>query len=279
MNPLYSYIKQRLVASAYPEGEAAALAKWILAEVFGFSTLELYTDKDTNFPPESRMQLDNILQRLERSEPIQYIIGETSFSGLTFRVTPAVLIPRPETAELVDWIVADHPQSGVRVLDVGTGSGCIAVSLACRLREAAVTAWDVSPQALEVARQNAQNNRAVVEFREVDVLQDALPELQVDVLVSNPPYITERERAEMERNVLDYEPGLALFVPDDDPLRFYRRIALLGRDMLVTDGKLYFEINRAFGKETVSMLEDLGYRQVELRKDLSGNDRMVKAVR
>ena len=279
MNPLYNYIKRRLTASAYPEGEAAALAKWILAEVFGFSTLELYTDKDTNFPPESRVRLDNILVRLERSEPIQYIIGETSFCGLAFKVTPAVLIPRPETAELVDWIVTDHPQPGVRVLDVGTGSGCIAVSLACRLQEAAVTGWDVSPQALEVARQNARNNGAAVEFLEVDVLQDPLPKLQVDVLVSNPPYITERERAEMERNVLDYEPGLALFVPDDDPLRFYRRIACLGRNILVSGGKLYFEINRAFGKETVEMLKDLGYRQVELRKDLSGNDRMVKAVR
>ncbi len=279
MNPLYHHIKQRLLSSAYAEGEATSLAKWILAEVFGFSALELYTGKDTNFPQECRERLDNILTRLERFEPIQYIIGETHFCGLPFRVTPAVLIPRPETAELVEWIVNDCARPNVRILDIGTGSGCISVSLASQLKAAAVTAWDVSPQALSVARHNALVNKVSVDFCEVDVLQDILPDLTVDVLVSNPPYIAEKERAEMERNVLDFEPELALFVPDDDPLLFYRRIATIGKKILVPGGRLYFEINRAYGQETVALLEDLGYCQVELRKDLSGNDRMIKAIK
>lgn len=280
MNPLYYHIKQRLLSSAYEEGEAASLAKWILAEVFDFSMLELYTGKDTNFPQECRERLDNILTRLERFEPIQYIIGEVQFCGLDFKVTPAVLIPRPETAELVEWIAGDCScRPDVRVLDIGTGSGCIAVSLASRLEEAKVTAWDISPQALSVARQNAQVNRVAVDFCEVDVLQDDLPELTVDVLVSNPPYIAERERVDMERNVLDYEPELALFVPDDDPLLFYRRIAHVGKKVLVSGGNLYFEINRAYGKETADLLESLGYHSVELRKDLLGNNRMIKAIK
>lgn len=279
MNPLYYHIKQRLLSSAYEEGEAASLAKWILAEVFGFSTLELYTGKDTNFPQECRERLDNILTRLERFEPIQYIIGETHFCGLVFKVTPAVLIPRPETAELVEWIVGDCAHSHVRILDIGTGSGCISVSLASRLEGAQVTAWDISLQALSVARHNAQTNRVAVDFCEVDVLQDKLPEIEVDVLVSNPPYIAERERADMDRNVLDYEPELALFVPDDDPLLFYRRIACAGNDILVPGGALYFEINRAYGSEMIALLEGLGYHHVELREDLSGNNRMIKAIK
>ncbi len=279
MNPLYYHIKQRLLSSAYEEGEATSLAKWILAEVFGFSTLELYTGKDTNFPQECRERLDNILTRLERFEPIQYIIGETHFCGLVFKVTPAVLIPRPETAELVEWIVGDCAHSHVRILDIGTGSGCISVSLASRLEGAQVTAWDISLQALSVARHNAQTNRVAVDFCEVDVLQDKLPEIEVDVLVSNPPYIAERERADMDRNVLDYEPELALFVPDDDPLLFYRRIACAGNDILVPGGALYFEINRAYGSEMIALLEGLGYHHVELREDLSGNNRMIKAIK
>lgn len=279
MNPLYYYIKQRLLSSDYEEGEATSLAKWILAEVFGFSALELYTGKDTNFPQECREQLDNILTRLAQFEPIQYIIGETHFCGLAFKVTPAVLIPRPETAELVEWIVDDYAHSHVRVLDIGTGSGCISVSLASRLENAQIAAWDVSPQALSVARYNAQANQVAVDFCEVDVLQDKLPEIEVDVLVSNPPYITERERGEMERNVLDYEPELALFVPDDDPLLFYRRIACAGNDILVSGGALYFEINQAYGNEMIALLEELGYRHIELRKDLSGNSRMIKAIK
>ena len=165
----------------------------------------------------------------------------------------------------------------MRVLDIGTGSGCIPISLASDMDAPLVSAWDISEEALKVAVANAELNSVNVDFSRVDVLSDEIPDVKVDILVSNPPYITDSEKSEMERNVLDWEPGLALFVPDNDPLKFYRRIAEIGKDILDNNGLLYFEINRAYGKDTVDMLLGLEYRDVELRKDISGNDRMVKA--
>ena len=278
MHPYYTHIRQEL-SGLYPDTEAAAIAKWILTDVFHLSTLDLYAGKDMNFSAEMQSRAEDILCRLKRYEPIQYIIGETTFGDLSFEVTPAVLIPRPETVELVDWIVADHPQEGVRVLDIGTGSGCIPVSLAKRLEKADVFAWDISLEALKVAQRNAQRNNVKVDFSCIDVLQKEIPDIQVDVLVSNPPYIGDSERENMERNVLDWEPGLALFVPDSDPLVFYRRIADIGLQLLTNGGILYFEINQLYGEETKQLLIDKGYLSVELRKDLSANDRMIKAVR
>ena len=279
MNPLYIYIKQKLIAASYAETEASALARWILEEEFGFSTLELYAGKDTDFPMEKRNRLNDILVRLARFEPIQYIIGKTEFCGLTLKVSSDVLIPRPETAELVDWIVFDCPQSGLRVLDIGTGSGCIAITLAERMVEAEVSAWDISEKALAVARENALHNNVRIAFSCMDVFNEPTDISVFDIIVSNPPYITESERAEMERNVLDYEPETALFVPDTDPLRFYRRIAHIGNQMLKPGGKLFFEINRAYGSETAAMLKYGGYSQVEVRSDSYGNARMIKAIK
>ncbi|MBM6806583.1 peptide chain release factor N(5)-glutamine methyltransferase [Bacteroides caecicola] len=279
MNPLYTYIKQKLIAASYAETEASALARWILEEEFGFSTLELYAGKDTDFPMEKRNRLNDILVRLARFEPIQYIIGKTEFCGLTLKVSSDVLIPRPETAELVDWIVSDCPQSGLRVLDIGTGSGCIAITLAERMVEAEVSAWDISERALAVARENALHNNVRIAFSCMDVFNEPTGTSVFDIIVSNPPYITESERAEMERNVLDYEPETALFVPDTDPLRFYRRIAHIGNQMLKPGGKLFFEINRAYGSETAAMLKYGGYSQVEVRSDSYGNARMIKAIK
>ncbi|MCL1627062.1 peptide chain release factor N(5)-glutamine methyltransferase [Bacteroides caecicola] len=279
MNPLYIYIKQKLIAASYAETEASALARWILEEEFGFSTLELYAGKDTDFPMEKRNRLNDILVRLARFEPIQYIIGKTEFCGLTLKVSSDVLIPRPETAELVDWIVSDCPQSGLRVLDIGTGSGCIAITLAGRMVEAEVSAWDISEKALAVARENALHNNVRIAFSCMDVFNEPTDISVFDIIVSNPPYITESERAEMERNVLDYEPETALFVPDTDPLRFYRRIAHIGNQMLKPGGKLFFEINRAYGSETAAMLKYGGYSQVEVRSDSYGNARMIKAIK
>ncbi len=279
MNPLYTYIKQKLIAASYAETEASALARWILEEEFGFSTLELYAGKDTDFPMEKRNRLNDILVRLARFEPIQYIIGKTEFCGLTLKVSSDVLIPRPETAELVDWIVSDCPQSGLRVLDIGTGSGCIAITLAERMVEAEVSAWDISEKALAVARENALRNNVRIAFSCMDVFNEPTGTSVFDIIVSNPPYITESECAEMERNVLDYEPETALFVPDTDPLRFYRRIARIGNQMLKPGGKLFFEINRAYGSETAAMLKYGGYSQVEVRSDSYGNARMIKAIK
>lgn len=281
MHPIYTYIKQ-VLHPYYQETEAGALAKWILTEVFHFSTFDLYAGKDMNFSENDRGRLEDILNRLRDYEPLQYVLGKAEFGGLSFEVTPDVLIPRPETLELVEWITADcQGTEGVRILDIGTGSGCIPVTLYKRLEayRPQVASWDISEKALEVAGRNAVANGAVVTFCCQDVLSESLPETEVDVLVSNPPYIAEKEKASMERNVLDWEPGLALFVPDDDPLLFYRKIAEAGLRILSPKGRLYYEINRAYGKETVELLERLGYTEVELRKDLSGNDRMVKAVR
>lgn len=214
---------------------------------------------------------------MSRFEPLQYIEGRTLFLGREFWVAPGVLIPRPETEELVELMLKEIP-ADARILDVGTGSGCIAISLAKELPDALVTAWDVSPEALSVARANARKLQSNVRFVECDVLACQVDEVGLyDVIVSNPPYVTEAEKADMEPNVLQWEPSLALFVPDDDPLRFYRRIAVLGRDMLVDGGRLYFEINRAYGREMVEMLCTVGYVGVRVEKDLSQNDRFVIA--
>ena len=279
MHPVYTYIIRSL-SDFYPEPEAKALAKGILAEVFRFSTLDLYDGKDRDFSEKEHAELEDILARLKRFEPFQYITGETSFCGLPLHVAPGVLIPRPETAELVDWIVTDFgDKAHLNIVDIGTGSGCIAIALAKFLPGARVSAWDISDTALDIARRNAERNGVHVDFKQVDVLSHIVPAGQATICVSNPPYICEREKAGMERNVLDWEPEQALFVPDEDPLRFYRKIAEEASKRLSPDGVLYYEINQAYGHETVALLESMGYHNVELRKDLSGNDRMIKARR
>ena len=279
MHPVLHEIRDALKGH-YPDLEALALAKMLLVEVFGFSTLELYGGKDKEFSEKHRSVLTEMIRRLQKNEPIQYIIGIESFFGLTFEVNPNVLIPRPETQELVSWIIEDYQSDdSVRILDIGTGSGCIPISLGKQLSKAEVESWDISEGALEVASRNCERNGVKVLLRQKDVLK-ATPEGNLyDVIVSNPPYITNKEKVEMESNVLDWEPSLALFVPDEDPLLFYRKIAQLGCDMLKEGGSLYFEINRAYGEETILMLKELGYAQIELKKDSWGNDRMIKAKR
>ena len=279
MHPIVNEIREAL-RGIYPDSEALSLAKMLLVEAFDFSTLELYGGKDKEISGKRRDDLDKMLSRLQKNEPIQYVLGKETFCGLDFEVDSNVLIPRPETRELVEWIVADRKSSASSyILDIGTGSGCISISLAKFLQGSKVEAWDISQGALDVARRNAQRNGVEVLFRHQDVL-DALPGGAIyDVIVSNPPYITEKEKLDMDANVLDWEPSTALFVPDADPLRFYRKIAELGLSMLKTGGALYFEINRAYGQETVNMLESLNSNQIELRKDGWGNDRMIKACK
>ena len=279
MHPIVNEIRNAL-REHYPDSEALALAKMLLVEAFGFSTLELYGGKDKEISGKRLDVLNEMIARLKKNEPIQYVIGAEVFCGWTFEVNENVLIPRPETQELVRWIEADWKSDApCRILDVGTGSGCIAISLSKLLEGAEVEAWDISEGALRVARRNADRNEAQVLFRRVDVLKACTEDCRYDVIVSNPPYITESEKQDMEANVLEWEPHTALFVPDTDPLLFYRRIAELGVSMLNEGGALYFEINRAYGEETVRMLEGLGYKQIELRKDNWGNDRMIKANR
>ena len=278
MHPIVYEIRDAL-RGHYPDSEALSLAKMLLTEAFGFSTLELYGGKDKEISGNRLRDLHEMLSRLQKNEPIQYIIGIESFCGLTFEVNPDVLIPRPETQELVRWIEADWKSVPCRILDIGTGSGCISISLAKFLEGAEVESWDISEGALQVARRNCARNGVEVLLRQQDVLSAVPGGEPYQVIVSNPPYICEKEKADMDANVLDWEPETALFVPDADPLLFYRKIAELGVSMLCEVGALYFEINRAYGGETLRMLEGLGYRQLELRKDDFGNDRMIKACR
>lgn len=276
MNKIVAYIRSRL-QPYYTAEEVSALSRIVCCDLLGQAPTDYYLGKDIVLSSKKEQELEDILQRLSRFEPLQYIEGRTLFLGREFWVAPGVLIPRPETEELVELMLKEIP-ADARILDVGTGSGCIAISLAKELPDALVTAWDVSPEALSVARVNARKLQANVRFVECDVLACQVDEVgQYDVIVSNPPYVTEAEKADMEPNVLQWEPSLALFVPDDDPLRFYRRIAVLGRDMLADGGRLYFEINRAYGREMVEMLRAMGYVGVRVEKDLSQNDRFVIA--
>lgn len=276
MNKIVAYIRSRL-QPYYTAEEVSALSRIVCCDLLGQAPTDYYLGKDIVLSSKKEQELEDILQRLSRFEPLQYIEGRTLFLGREFWVAPGVLIPRPETEELVELMLKEIP-ADARILDVGTGSGCIAISLAKELPDALITAWDVSPEALSVARANARKLQADVRFVECDVLACQVDEVGLyDVIVSNPPYVTEAEKADMEPNVLQWEPSLALFVPDDDPLRFYRRIAVLGRDMLADGGRLYFEINRAYGREMVEMLRTMGYVGVRVEKDLSQNDRFVIA--
>lgn len=280
MHPAYNYIKQA-INGQYPDTEASAIAKAILTDVFQLSTTDLYASKDMNFSTNQAEKLEVIITRLRANEPLQYILGNCYFCGLNFHVEPGVLIPRPETAELVEWIISDRKSSDspIRILDIGTGSGCISISLAKNLPQSEVYAWDISEDAIRIASDNANRLDANVRFRQTDVLGQVPTDTMMNIIVSNPPYITEAERTDMDANVTDWEPDTALFVPDNTPLLFYERIAEIGKQILTPDGTLYFEINQRFGTETVDMLRQKGYRNVELRKDLSGNDRMIKAER
>ena len=277
MKNYQEYIRNSL-QNIYPEDEINALAKILLQEVSGMSASLFLSDKSNQLNQEQEKRLDDILQRLQKSQPLQNIMGETEFYGLPFQVDSRVLIPRPETEELVDWVIQEYSSKEVKIVDIGTGSGCIAVTLAKKLPLATVAAWDVSSDALTLATKNAEINDVHVISREVDVLSYNHNNSDLfDVIVSNPPYIPHLEKREMHTNVLHYEPHLALFVNDDDPLIFYRRIAQLGLVMLKDDGKIFFEINASQGEQTVTLLKGLHYRNIELRKDLSGNDRMIVA--
>lgn len=283
MKSVFRQIVDTLVPKV-EEREARALAFVVLEDAFGLSRTDIYLGKDTAFSEEDTIRLEKILRRLEQGEPVQYIIGTAQFCDLTFRVTPDTLIPRPETEELVGWVASLLPSDApCSVLDVGTGTGCIAISLAKQFPRAQVTAWDISEGALAVARQNAQANGVTVDFCQKDVLEvvnesaASAPSSDALYIVSNPPYICERERAEMEAHVLDYEPASALFVPDADPLLFYRALARLGQQLNAS--AVLVEINQAYGQETVEMFQSSGYSNVELRHDIYGKDRMIKAVR
>lgn len=278
MKRIIPIIKDRL-GCCYPIEETTALTRIISTEILDIPQSTFFLKDDVTLTPRQEMLLYSTIERLKKHEPIQYILGHCDFCGHTFKVTPDTLIPRPETSELVEWIAEEQKGSKVNILDIGTGSGCIAISLSCKLPGCNIAAWDISSGALAVAEENNRSNGSEVTFSQVDILAYQPQCEMFDIIVSNPPYIKENERKSMEANVLDWEPHTALFVPDNDPLLFYRAIAEKALVMLTPAGALYFEINRAHGAETVGMLKSLGYRKTELRKDLAGNDRMIKAIR
>jgi release factor glutamine methyltransferase len=259
--------------------EAESFFNIALTALKGWKRVDVALNPTAELSGDEIEKWNAVLHELEQQKPIQYIFGHTHFYGLEFEVNSFTLIPRPETEELVEWIIHENKNRGqIKILDIGTGSGCIAISLAKNLPDAQVFAVDVSGEALAVAKKNAANNNVNVKFIQQDILVAVtLPE-QFDIIVSNPPYVRNLEKAEIKQNVLDYEPHLALFVEDTDALIFYRKIALLAKSNLPQNGKLYFEINQYLGPETSQMLEDFGFNNVMLRQDMYGNDRMVSAI-
>lgn len=268
------------LAPVYPEAEAEAIASLVAEHILKRDRLTRSMQRDQPVPPAAPDEARQIIARLLRHEPVQYVLEQAHFYGLTLYVNPAVLIPRPETEELVSLIIRENQhRHGLRVLDIGTGSGCISLALATHLPTEQVYGLDVSSAALAVARQNAAAHQQRVEWVQADILAGGvnLPAGSLDIVVSNPPYVLEREKNFMRQNVLDHEPPLALFVPDADPLLFYRAIARQSRRLLKPSGKLYLEINEQFGNQVVAYLAEEGYAEIKLIKDLFGKDRFIHA--
>lgn len=298
----YNQLWKRLTA-IYNEREAQAIVRTVLDALFGMSLTDICLGKVTQLSADDTTRLEKIMQRLEKSEPVQYVLGSGWFAGRLFDVAPGVLIPRPETEDLVKWTCdeakekekednskeergkeekevskkgeeAPHPS----ILDIGTGSGCIAITVALALPQARVTAWDISTDALAIAAGNAHRLGASVRFEHQDALSAPDDEERWDVIVSNPPYICDRERADMSDNVLSYEPELALFVPDSDPLLFYRAIARYASKALKPGGRLLFETNTAYAHEVAQAMANEGFTAIEVRNDCFGKPRMVKGA-
>lgn len=269
----------RTLEPLYGNGEARAITDYVLDVCFGLSKVDILCGAVEEMTAEKTAELNKIFGRLMEGEPVQYVLGRAEFCGRWFSVRPGVLIPRPETEELCAWITADSKASASpKVLDIGTGSGCIAITLQLDMPESKVTAWDISADALDVARENAQQLGANVNFVKQDAL-NAKPEGEWDVIVSNPPYICEKEKKDMAVNVLEHEPHTALFVPDADPLLFYRAITRLAVQTLSKGGRLYFEINPIYADDTCRMMRAEGMTAVELRSDMYGKQRMAKGVK
>ncbi len=270
------YLRQQLQAN-YPEQELQAIVSIIMQEVLHYSPIDTVLRADFEQDELFFNKIKAIIARLLKHEPIQYILGKARFHGHDFKVTPATLIPRPETERLVDIIVDENEQPDLHVLDMGTGCGCIAISLARALRFPQVEATDISPEALAVAQQNALMLKTKVDFRIDDILNPDTTGYRYHIIVSNPPYVCLSEQQMMEPNVLQYEPASALFVPDDDPLRYYRAIAQFAQKMLLENGRLYLEINRRFPREMQSLLTRTGFTDVRIINDQYGNPRFAIA--
>lgn len=274
---LLSEISRRL-QSAYPAGEARALARIVMEDGFNLSQTDILLGKDKHLPAESLARLENIIRRLLLHEPVQYILGQAQFMGHTFQVRPGCLIPRPETEELVDLVLHLGQAAQSSILDLCTGSGCIAVSLALALRnQVRITATDISPEALDIARANAKRLGATVDFLSDDLLNPTPQNRRWDIIVSNPPYVRECEKSGMEANVLEHEPHLALFVPDNDALRFYKAIARYAQTHLRPGGTVAVEINRFLSPETAEVFKNHGFIGISIHNDRYNAPRILQA--
>ena len=285
----------------YDAGEAQAIVRTVLDVEYGMTLTDIICGKVNELSSDEERNLEEIITRLQNGEPVQYVLGEADFAGRTFHVEPGVLIPRPETAELCQWIEeevssldADDPK---QILDICTGSGCIAITLGLTIPNSEVTGWDISEDALRIAQGNVEMLKAGnvrIEYQDALMLPKAAEAAEAaeiseaaesslskgwNIIVSNPPYICEKEKADMEKNVLEHEPSIALFVPDEEPLKFYRAIAEYASSALKTGGALYFEINPIYEKETREMLQDLGFKDIETKEDAYGKKRMMKAMK
>ena len=273
----------------YDAGEAQAIVRTVLDVEYGMTLTDIICGKVNELSSDEERNLEEIIARLQNGEPVQYVLGEADFAGRTFHVEPGVLIPRPETAELCQWIEeevssleTDDPK---QILDICTGSGCIAITLGLNIPNSEVTGWDISEDALRIAQGNVEMLKAGnvrIEYQDALMLPKAAEAESSlskgwNIIVSNPPYICEKEKADMEKNVLEHEPSIALFVPDEDPLKFYRAIAEYASSALKSEGALYFEINPIYEKETREMLEELGFKDIETKEDAFGKKRMMKA--
>lgn len=272
---------QQLV-DLYPKTEIDAFFFRLVEQQLQFSLTDFFTKSNFSIPKEKLLFMNHVVKRLQDEEPIQYILGSTNFYGLEFKVTPNTLIPRPETEELVSWVlnhIKEEKQKtpDLRILDIGTGSGCIAIALKKNLERASISALDISEGALEVAKENGKTNNVDINFIKADILQTDTLKQRFDLIISNPPYVRELEKKEIKNNVLQHEPHSALFVSDENPLLYYKKIAEFARTHLTENGLLFFEINQYLAKETQDYLQQNGFKNVTLKQDLFGNPRMIKA--
>lgn len=273
---------RKLLSGMYEPEEINNLCFLAIEHVMHMNRVEVSLSRNLEIPADELGELSDVLARLEKSEPIQYIIGFTEFYGLNLQVNPSTLIPRPETEELVDWIINSENTAGtqpLKIVDVGTGSGCIAIALAKHIKNATVEAIDISQNALSTAYQNAKTNEVAIHFYHQDILETERFESTYDIIVSNPPYVRDSEKKEMRNNVLQNEPESALFVSNTDPLLFYKKIGTLAFKSLTQEGRLYFEINEYLGQEMRGLLESIGFTNISLKRDMFGKDRMMCAKR
>lgn len=274
---LLQLIASQIELDESPE-EITSIIHMGMEHIFGINKTEIIVDRSINASKTQEKELKKFIERVNNHEPVQYIIGEAEFYGRKFKVNPSVLIPRGETEELVQLIIKENNGKKIKLLDIGTGTGCIPITILKELKGSRAFAIDFDPHVIKTARQNAEQHQVQIELMLIDILNEPIPQQGLDVVVSNPPYITESEKSLIKPNVLKHEPTRALFVKDDDPLLFYRRIAELAKTALKEDGGLYFEINERYGEEVQALLEVMDYSNVQVIKDLHGKNRMVRAT-